>query len=116
MSTIRPDEAIARGLRVREVVIERGWSAATAEALAEELAVSTRTVRREWARVQRWGRLALEPDEVEGMLFDQLMRLEETIHGAIRAGRYGDAVRGELLLGLLVGTIAPSAIADLRRC
>ena len=60
---------------------------------------------------QRWGRLALEPDEVEGMLFDQLVRLEETSRSAIRARLYGDAARGELLLGLLVGTIVLSVIS-----
>lgn len=83
---MRPDEAIRRGLRAWEKVMERGWSAVTEATLADELAVSTRTARRESARALRRGRLAHEPDEVERVLFEQLRRFEVTIRGPSERG------------------------------
>lgn len=97
-------------------MIERGWNVATMLALADELSVSTRTVRREWSRAMRLAPDALNPELMEDLVFDQLMRLDDTIRGAIAGGCYRDAIRGELLLGLLVGTLTPAQIAEIRRC
>ncbi|GDX83642.1 hypothetical protein LBMAG42_54530 [Deltaproteobacteria bacterium] len=88
----------------------RGWSLGTAAALADELGVSVRTVRRTWGRVQRWTRAALNPSDVEAMRVRQLMRLEKTIAAAAAAGQYGAAIKGEQVYGQLTGTIAPAKV------
>lgn len=110
MSTTAVDLAVRRAARVQEVVMLRGWSLGTAAALAEELGVSVRTVRRTWGKVQRWTRAALNPANVERMRVRQLMRLEHTIAAAAAAGEYGAAIKGEQVYAQLTGTIAPTKV------
>lgn len=107
MSTIPVDLAVRRAARVQEAVTVRGWSVATAVALADELGVSVRTIRRTWAAIQRWTRASLDPSDVEAMRLRQVVRLEHNIAAAAAAGQYGAAFKGEQVYGQLTGTIAP---------
>ena len=88
----------------------RGWSIATAAALADELGVSLRTVRRQWVKVQRWTRASLNPANVERMRVRQLMRLEHMIAAAAAAGEYGAAIKGEQVYAQLTGTIVSTKV------
>ncbi len=110
MSTTAVDLAIRRAARVQEAVTQKGWSLNTAAALADELGVDVRTVRRIWGRVQRWTRAALNPSDVEAMRVRQLMRLEANIAAAAAAGQYGAAFKGEQVYGQLTGTITAAKV------
>ena len=110
MSTTAVDLALRRAVRIQEVVMLRGWSIATAAALADELGVSLRTVRRQWVKVQRWTRASLNPANVERMRVRQLMRLEHMIAAAAAAGEYGAAIKGEQVYAQLTGTIVSTKV------